>query len=183
MVKSTNSSARAPKPLLLDQSSFALLQQARTATEKGNTQVSIDNYERLLSKQNGYFPPANLELSFAFMSVKRYDDALNNLKMVAERDGGRYPISYFHLARVYELKGDLKQAESFFSQAVTTFGAKNSQFLLDVSRVREKQGDYKGALEAMERYLTEMQQQGLEPSWSEERRTALRQKIAAVPKQ
>src|SRR4029079_4701707 len=139
-IKSAPSGAGSLKALTLDQSSFTLLQQARSASEKGNTQVSIDSYQRLLSKQNGYFPPANLELSFALMSVKRYDDAMSNLKMVAERDGTRYPISYFHLARVYELKGDLKQAESFFSQAVTTFGAKNSQFLLDVSRVREKQG-------------------------------------------
>ena len=180
-VKSAPSGAGSLKTLTLDQSSFTLLQQARSASEKGNTQVSIDSYQRLLSKQNGYFPPANLELSFALMSVKRYDDAMSNLKMVAERDGTLYPISYFHLARVYELKGDLKQAESFFSQAVTTFGAKNSQFLLDVSRVREKQGDFKGALEAMERYIAEMQKQGQEPSWSEERLAALRQKVSAVP--
>jgi hypothetical protein len=83
---------------------------------------------------------------------------------------------------VFELRGDLKQAEVFFSQAVSAFGTRNSQFLLDVSRVREKQGDFKGALEAMESYLTLMQQQGVQPSWSDERLTALRQKIAAAPK-
>ena len=71
---------------------------------------------------------------------------LPHLLQVSQRDGARYPISYFHLARLYELKGDLKLAEAAFVQAAphTT----NPQFLLDVSRVREKLGDFKGALEA-----------------------------------
>jgi len=114
--------------------------------------------------------------------LKRYDEASSNLQLVANRDGSRYPISYFHLARVYEAQGDLKQAEIFFSRAASAFGTANSQFLLDVSRVREKQGDFKGALEAMERYLSVMQQQGQEPSWSAERLTALRQKIDTAAK-
>ena len=177
-LKPTNISERAPRTLILDPISFDLLQRARTFTEKGNAEASVDSYERLLSRKGGYLPVANLELSFALFSLKRYDEALSNLQLVANRDGSRYPISYFHLARVYELKGDLKQAETFFSQSVSAFGTKNSQFLLDVSRVREKQGDFKGALEALERYLTLMQQQGQAPSWSDERLTALRQKVA-----
>jgi tetratricopeptide (TPR) repeat protein len=181
-IKSPTTSDHSPKPLVLDATSFELLQQARTFNEKGNTQDSVDTYRRLLSRESGYFPPANLELSFALISLKRYDEASSNLQLVANRDGARYPLSYFHLARVYELQGDLKQAEMFFSYAVSAFGTSNSQFLLDVSRVREKQGDFKGALEAMERYLTVMQQQGQEPSWSAERLTALRQKIESAAK-
>jgi hypothetical protein len=42
--------------------------------------------------------------------------------------------------------------------------------------VREKQGDFKGALEAMERYLTLMQQQGLKPVWGDDRLAELRAK-------
>ena len=34
--------------------------------------------------------------------------------------------------------------------------------------MREKQGNFKGALEAMERYVTLMQQQGLKPIWGDE---------------
>jgi tetratricopeptide (TPR) repeat protein len=180
--KPLTSSSRSPKTLALDPTSFDLLQRARALTEKGSTQESVDTYKRLLSRQGGYFPPANLELGFALISLKQYDEAMGNLQMVANRDGAQYPISYYHLARVFEHRGDLKQAEVFFSQAVSAFGTRNSQFLLDVSRVREKQGDFKGALEAMENYLTLMQQQGLQPSWSDERLTALRQKIAAAPK-
>ncbi|HJX93386.1 MAG TPA: tetratricopeptide repeat protein, partial [Pyrinomonadaceae bacterium] len=181
-IKSPTRSDYSPKPLVLDATSFELLQRARSFNEKGNTQASVDSYRRLLSRESGYFPPANLELSFALITLKRYDEASSNLQLVANRDGSRYPISYFHLARVYELQGDLKDAEEFFSRAASAFGTANSQFLLDVSRVREKQGDFKGALEAMERYLNVMQQQGQEPSWSAERLTALRQKIDSAAK-
>jgi len=93
---------------------------------------------------------------------------------VSKRDGARYPISYFHLARLYERSGDLKLAEAAFAQVAPT----NAQFLLDLSRVREKLGDYKGSLEAMERYLKLMQDQGQRPIWSEERLAELRSKAA-----
>jgi tetratricopeptide (TPR) repeat protein len=76
---------------------------------------------------------------------------------VSKRDGAKYPISYFHLARLYELKGELKLAEASFSQAANSRSPNNGQFLLDLSRVREKLGDFKGSLEAMERYLKVMQ--------------------------
>jgi hypothetical protein len=80
---------------------------------------------------------------------------------------------------LYELKGDLKQAETLFSQTVTAFGPANPQFLLDLSRVREKQGEFKSALEAMEEYLNKMKERGLTPGWSNERLSALREKLNA----
>jgi tetratricopeptide (TPR) repeat protein len=174
--------ARGPRTLALDQQSYDLLQLARTATEKGNTLDAIGNYQRLLSRQGGYFAPANLEVSFALMNLKRYDEALGNLRLVTTRDGAHYPIAYFHLARVYEIQGDLKTAEELFSKTASMFGSQNAQFLLDVSRVREKKGDFKGALEAMEQYLAQVKQEGQEPAWSAERLTALRQKVSGEPK-
>ena len=83
-----------------------------------------------------------------------------------------FPISYFHLARLYELKGDLKLAEASFARAVAA-SPENTQFLLDLSRVREKLGDYKGALDAMEQFLK------LSPektAWSNDRVAELRRK-------
>jgi len=181
-IKTVNSAPRSQRSLVLDQVSFDFLQRARSSTEKGNAQDAIDNYRRLLSREGGYFPPANLEMGFALVSMRRFAEAQASLQMVVDRDGDRFPISYFHLARVYEQQGDLKQAEALFSRAASAFGLKNTQFLLDVSRVREKQGDFKGALEAMEQYVSAMQKQGREPSWSDERLTALRQKVTSVPK-
>ena len=164
--------------LTLDRVSFDLLQRARNASERGKTLEAVENFRRLLSRQNGYFPPANLELSYALLSLKRYDEAIVNLVDVSRRDGARYPISYYHLARLYELKGDLKLAEAALTQAVNMYMPTNGQFLLDLSRVREKLGDFKGSLEAMERYLKVVQDQGQKPAWSDERLAELRTKAA-----
>src|SRR5215212_7606608 len=174
------SSASASKSLELDQASFDFMQRARSASERGKMLEAVDNFRRVLNRQGGYFAPANLELSFALVRLKRNDEALVNLIQVSERDGARYPISYFHLARLYESKGELKLAEAAFSQAATTYVPANAQFLLDLSRVREKLGDFKGALEALEKFVTMMESQGEKPSWSDERLAELRSKAAST---
>jgi hypothetical protein len=68
----------------------------------------------------------------------------------------------------------MKLAEAAFVKAAPG----NPQFLLDVTRVREKLGDYKGSLEAMEQYLNLMEKQGEKPTWSNERLAELRTKAA-----
>jgi tetratricopeptide (TPR) repeat protein len=170
----SSAAATASKSLELDQASFDFLQRARSASERGKMLEAVDNFRRVLNRQGGYFPPANLELSFALLSLKRNDEALANLIQVAQRDGARYPISYFHLARLYEMKGELKLAEAAFSQAATTYQPTNAQFLLDLSRVREKLGDYKGALESMEKFIMLVQSQ--KPAWADDRLAELRSK-------
>lgn len=169
-------SMSASKSLELDQASFDFMQRARGASERGKMLEAIDNFRRVLNRQGGYFPPANLELSFALLTLKRNDEALANLIQVSQRDGARYPISYFHLGRLYELKGELKLAEAAFAQAATSYQPTNAQFLLDLSRVREKLGDYKGALEALEKFVTLMESQGQKPAWSDERLAELKTK-------
>jgi tetratricopeptide (TPR) repeat protein len=163
------------KPLTLDQSSFDYLQRARNAVERGKLPEAVENFERVLKLQDGYFPTASLELSYALISLKRFDEALVNLLEVTKRDGMRYPISYFHLARLYETKGDLKLAEAAFAQVVTASPA-NTQFLLDLSRVREKMGDFKGALEAFETFLKLSPESAQKPARSDERLAELRAK-------
>ena len=175
--KSTAAAAPAAKSLVLDQSSYDFLQRARDAAERGKMTEAIDNFKRVLSRENGYFAPANLELSYALVSMKRYEEALEQLQLVSQRDGSRFPISYFHLARLYELKGDLKLAEESFAKAAAASPA-NAQFLLDLSRVREKLSDYKGAIEAMEQYLKLAPEHGKKLASSEERLAELRSKAA-----
>lgn len=180
-----SASAAAPKAspaktsaiqLTLDQTSFNFLQRARDASERGKSSEAVDNFRRVLEREGGYFAPANLELSYALLSLHRYDEALAQLLQVSQRDGTRYPVSYFHLARVYELKGELKLAEAAFSKAIDAYVPTNAQFLLDLSRVREKQNDFKGAVEAMERYVSLVQQEGQKPAWCDERLAQLRAK-------
>ena len=172
-----SASVRGPKTLTIDRISFDYLQRARHASENGRMTEAAENFRRVLNRQGGYFGPANLELSYVQLSLKQYDEALTNLIAVTKRDGARYPISYFHLARTYELKGDLKNAELAFTQAINAYVPTNSTFFLDLIRVREKQGDYRGALDALERYLALMQEQGQKPTWSDQRLAELRSKV------
>ena len=164
------------KPFVIDQGTYDLLQRARSAFERGKMQQAVDNFNRVLSRQHGYFPPANIELSSALLRLNRIDDAFSNLLEVSKRDGSRYPLSYYHLARLYEIKGELKLAEASFAQAASMYKPTNAQFLLDLSRVREKLGDFKGSLDAMETYLKLMQEHGQRPAWSDERIADLRSK-------
>jgi tetratricopeptide (TPR) repeat protein len=175
--ESESVTTHSPKTITLDQISYDLLQRARDAAERGKTQEAVANYRRLLNRENGYFAPANLELSYALLSLKRLDEAFDNLLEVSKRDGARYPASYYHLARLYEFKGELKLAEAAFSQASTAYTPTNVYFLLDLMRVREKQGNFKGALEALERYVALMEQQGKKPAWSDQQLADLRAKI------
>ena len=170
------SSATASTTLQLDQVSYKYLQQARAESERGKNSEAVETYRRLLNRNNGYFAPANLELSFALVNLHRYDEAIANLVEVSKRDGARYPVGYYHLARLYEKKGELKLAEAAFAKAVELYTPANAQFLVDLSRVREKLGDFKGSLEAMENYSKLMRERGQDLSWSEERIAELRSK-------
>jgi len=170
------------KVLTLDPVSYEFLQRARNLSELGKHREAIENYQRVLSRSQGYFPPANLELSYALLALHRTDEAFAILLQVANRDGARYPMTYYSLARLYELKGNLTEAEELFAKAVLAYKSKNLSFLLDLSRVRDRRGNFKGALEAMEEYITRMEQQGQKPSWADESLSALRLKATSEPK-
>ena len=170
------------KVLTLDPVSYEFLQRARNLRERGKYKEAVENYLSVVSRSRGYFPPANLELSYALLMLKRNDEAFANLLQVANRDGDSYPITYFYLARLHEAKGNLNEAEELFSKAAIAYKTRNISFLLDLSRVRERRGNFKGALEALEEYLTRMEQQGLKPSWADESLSALRLKVTSEPK-
>lgn len=177
---SVSRSPATAKVLAVDAVSYDFLQRARNLREHGKLPEAVVNYQQVISRSRGYFPPANLELSYVLMSLKRNDEALANLLLVANRDGARFPISYYFLARMYEVKGDLISAEESFARAATAYKTKNKLFLLDLSRVREKRGDFKGALEALEEYVADMEQQGVKPAWADEKLSVLRRKATGA---
>jgi tetratricopeptide (TPR) repeat protein len=164
--------------LSVDAETYRYLQSARTARERDRDEEAVSNYQRVLSRMGGYFPPANLELGYVLITLKRSNEAIATLMPVAEKDGNRYPISYYHLARLFEGRGELKFAEENFNRAAQLMGKNNAQFLLDLSRVREKLGDYQGALTALEEYVAMMDKKNLKPDWSEQRLNNLRQRVS-----
>lgn len=181
-ISSSSPNPAPAKALTLDPISYEFLQRARSLSELGKHREAIESYQRVLSRSHGYFPPANLELSYALLALNRTDEAFANLLQVANRDGARYPMTYYYLARLYELKGNLTEAEESFANAAIAYKTKNISFLLDLSRVRERRGNFQGALEALEEYVAGMEQKGLKPSWADQSLSALRLKATSEPK-
>ena len=173
-------SSRSSRTMSVDPVTYRLIQRARNSLERGRNLEAVENYRRVIDRMEGYFAPANLELSYALFALKRNDEAFATLLSVTQRDGASFPISFYHVARLYELRGDLPLAEENYARASEYFPENNSQFLLDISRVREKLGNLSGALSAMEQYISNMQRQGQKPEWSEGRLAVLRQKVAAA---
>ncbi|HEV7375119.1 MAG TPA: tetratricopeptide repeat protein [Pyrinomonadaceae bacterium] len=172
--------AESLRPLKVSNETYDLLQRARGAREDGRSDEAIKFYRRVLSVNGGFLPPANLELSFVFSTMKRYDEAAATLTALTSREGARYPIAYYHLGRQYEALGELRLAAEAYEKAAAAFGDSNPQFLLDVSRTREKEGNTAAALVAMEAYVRISQSRGRAPEWSTERLTQLRQKMGAT---
>jgi tetratricopeptide (TPR) repeat protein len=164
------------RPLSVDQETYDLLQRARAAREGGRSEDAVTFYRRVLSRNNSFFPPANLELSFVLSALKRHAEAAETLAVVAKREGARYPIAYYHLGREYEVLGRLGLAAEAFEKAASAHGDSAPQFYLDLSRVREKEGNAQAALEAMETYVRISQSLGHTPDWSTARLIELRQK-------
>lgn len=175
--KSERTPSMNTRVLTVDPETYRFLQQARTARDRGRNEEAVRDYRRVISRMGGYFPPANLELGYTLLNLKRNDEALASLLSLAEKDGTEFPISHYHIGRIYEAKGELKLAEECFNRVATSYGDQNAQFLLDLSRVREKLEDFSGAVIAMERYIEIMGRQGQKPDWSDERLSKLREQL------
>lgn len=172
------SKAAALRPLSVNRESYALLRRARAARDAKRAEESVALYRRVIEGSGGYFPPANLELGFALASLGHHEEAVTSILNVTRKDGERYPISFYHLGRYYEHLGRLDEAGEAFGRAVTLLGTESPQFLLDVSRVREKQGKWAEALSATEAYVRAAERMGAVPDWAHERIERLRQKAA-----
>ena len=164
------------RTLSVDRETYDLLQSARAAREGGKNDEAVKLYRRVLTRSGGFFPPANLEMAYALNALKRYDESAASLAQVAERDGGRYPIAFYHLGRQYEQLGQFDLAAKAYEHAASAYGETNAQFLLDLSRVRDKQGDAEAALAAMEAFVRITRSQGRLPEWSQARLAELREK-------
>jgi tetratricopeptide (TPR) repeat protein len=164
------------RTLSVDQETYDLLQSARAAREGGKNEEAVKLYRRVLMRSGGFFPPANLEMAYTLSALRRYDEAVASLAQVAEREGGRYPIAFYHLGRQYEQLGQFDLAAKAYERAAAAYGETNTQFLLDLSRARDKAGDAEAALAAMETFVRIARSQGRLPEWSQSRLAELREK-------
>ncbi len=169
-------SAGSLRTLAVDRETYDLLQSARAAREGGKNEEAVKLYRRVLMRSGGFFPPANLEIAYALSALKRYDESAASLAQVAEREGERYPIAFYHLGRQYEQLGQFDLAAKAYERAAAAYGETNTQFLLDLSRARDKAGDPQAALAAMETFVRIARSQGRLPDWSQARLAELREK-------
>ncbi len=184
--KSTGNSNARPaassslRSLTVDRETYELLARARASREDKREEEAVTYYNRVLARRGGFFPPANLELSFVLSGLNRHAEAIASLQKLLAKEGARYPIAYFHLGREYEALGQLNLAAEAYGRAAAAYGDKEPQFLLDVSRVREKEGNIEAALNALEEYARLSGRQGRTPEWTAGRIAELQRKKEAA---
>jgi tetratricopeptide (TPR) repeat protein len=164
-----NARSVSSRPLIATGASLDLLRRARAAREGGRDEEALALYRRAVESNGGYFPPANLELAYTLASLRRNEEAAASVLSVIRREGTRYPIAFYHVGRFYEHMNRLAEAEEAFARAAELMGDKSPQFYVDLSRVRERGGNYAGALAAAEEYVRLQARAGGVPDWARSR--------------
>jgi tetratricopeptide (TPR) repeat protein len=178
-----NARAASTRPVVATGAALDLLRRARTAREGGRDEEAVALYRRAVEVNGGYFAPANLELGYALASLRRNEEAAASVLSVIRRDGTRFPIAFYHVARFYEQMNRLAEAEQGFARAAELLGDRSPQFYVDLSRVRERAGNYAGALSAAEEYVRLSARSGVAPDWALARVEQLRKKSAQATEQ
>jgi tetratricopeptide (TPR) repeat protein len=173
-----NARTASTKPLVANASALDLLRRARAAREGGRETEAVALYRRAVESNGGYFAPANLEMGYTLASLRRNEEAAASVLSVIKREGTRFPIAFYHVARFYEHMNRLAEAEEAFARAAELMGDRSPQFYIDLSRVRERAGDNAGALAAAEEYVRLSARNGSAPDWARARVEQLRKKSA-----
>jgi tetratricopeptide (TPR) repeat protein len=174
-----NARAASTKPLVANAASLDLLRRARAAREGGRDAEAVALYRRAVESNGGYFAPANLEMGYTLASLRRNEEAAASVLSVIRREGTRFPIAFYHVARFYEHMNRFAEAEEAFARAAELMGDRSPQFYVDLSRVRERAGNLAGALAAAEEYVRLSARNGSAPDWARARVEQLKKKTAA----
>jgi tetratricopeptide (TPR) repeat protein len=178
-----NARSASSRPVIANRDALDFLRRARAAREGGRDEEALALYRRAVENNGGYFAPANLELAYTLASLRRNEEAAASVLSVIRRDGTRYPIAFYHVGRFYEHMNRLAEAEEAFARAAELMGDKSPQFYVDLSRVRERGGNYAGALAAAEEYVRLQARAGGAPDWARARVEELKKKSAQVSEQ
>jgi tetratricopeptide (TPR) repeat protein len=173
-----NARAASTKPLIANGSALDFLRRARAAREGGRNDEALTLYRRAVESNGGYFAPANLELAYTLAGLRRNEEAVAGVLAVIRREGTRFPIAFYHVARFYEHMNRLAEAEEAFARAAELMGDRSPQFYIDLSRVREREGNYAGALAAAAEYVRLSSREGHVPDWARTRVEQLKKKSA-----
>ena len=178
-----NARASSTRPVVANRDALDLLRRARAAREGGRNDEALALYRRAVESNGGYFAPANLELAYTLASLSRNEEAAAGVLSVIRREGTRFPVAFYHVGRFYEHMNRLAEAEEAFARAAELMGDTSPQFYVDLSRVREREGNYAGALAAAEEYVRLTTRAGVAPEWARTRVEQLRKKSAQATEQ
>lgn len=171
-----NARSASTKPLVANGTALDLLRRARAAREGGRDTEAVALYRRAVESNGGYFAPANLEMGYTLANLRRNEEAAASVISVIKREGTRFPIAFYHVARFYEHMNRLAEAEEAFARAAQLMGDRSPQFYIDLSRVRERSGNNAGALAAAEEYVRLSTRNGSAPDWARARVEQLKKK-------
>lgn len=181
LLRGVRASKSAPAKFIIEEPAYGSLQKARAARAGDRSGEAVGLYQRAIREGGGYLAPANMELGLTLVSLRRNEEAAASLLAVVRREGGRYPLVFYHLGRIYEHMGRLAESGEAFARAAELAGEESPQFYVDLSRVREREGRDADALAAAESYVRVMTRAGGAPEWARERVERLRKKAEAAP--
>jgi tetratricopeptide (TPR) repeat protein len=173
--------SKAPAQFVIEQPAYKFLLSARAARAGDRPAEAVELYRRAIREGGGYLAPANMELGLTLVGLRRNEEAAASLLAVVRKEGGRYPLVFYHLGRIYEHMGRLAEAGEAFARASELAGEENPQFYIDLSRVREEEGRGADALAAAEAYVRVMSRAGQPPDWARARVEGLRKKAEQAP--
>jgi tetratricopeptide (TPR) repeat protein len=174
LLRGVHASKTAPAQFVIEKPAYGLLLNARAARADDRPAEAVELYRRAIREGGGYLAPANMELGLTLVSLRRNEEAAAALLAVVRKEGGRYPLVFYHLGRIYEHVGRLAEAGEAFARAADLAGEESPQFYLDLSRVREQEGRGPEALVAAEAYVRAMSRTGEAPAWARDRVETLR---------
>lgn len=177
-IAARNPSGNKTAALEVSPATYDLLKRARAARDGGRLEEAVTLYGQAAKSHGDVLAPASLELSFVLSGLKRSDEAIATLEQLAAKRGKDYPLAYYHLGRLYEQSNRLEEAATNLTRATELLSTTEPQIYLDLSRVREKQNDFAGALRATESYLTIVGKTERTPEGVVERLARLRLKVA-----
>jgi len=181
LLRNVRASKAAPVKFRIEQPAYGFLLKARAARAGDRSAEAVGLYQRAIREGGGYLAPANMELGLTLVSLRRNEEAAASLLAVVRREGGRYPLVFYHLGRIYEHMGRLAEAGEAFARAAELAGQESPQFYVDLSRVREREGRDADALAAAEAYVRMMTRAGGVPEWARARVESLRKKAGQAP--
>ncbi|MBV9925914.1 MAG: tetratricopeptide repeat protein [Acidobacteria bacterium] len=183
LLRGVRAGRASPAKFVIEQPAYGSLLSARAARAAERPEQAVEQYRRAIREAGGYLAPANMELGLTLVSLRRNEEAAASLLSVVRREGGRYPLVFYHLGRIYEHMGRLAEAGEAFARAAELGGEESPQFYLDLSRIREQEGRHDEALAAAEAYVRALSRTGEPPAWARERVENLRKRAAPPAKQ